>query len=341
MGTTSSPHAEGHEAKADFESLEQAANWYAALHAEGEGDERSEQREAWRAWLAARAEHRIAWAHIEAVSRRFAPLRVREVGQRDAAVTALRVSAKPIPGGRRRVLASVAALGASGLAAWLGYRHTLLGDIATAWRADYATGVGEQRAIELADGTHVWLNTASALDVDYDGERRLLTLKRGEILIDTAKDARARPFFVDTHDGRLQALGTRFAVRQTTPLTTLSVFEGVVQIRTRTGLTQRVGAGQQRAFTADAIAPAVAADRARETWSRGVILADDITLGALIAELGRYEYGHIGVDPRVANLRVVGRYPIGNPDQVLAMLARDLPISVRKPLPWWTTVEPR
>jgi transmembrane sensor len=43
----------------------------------------------------------------------------------------------------------------------------------------------------------------------------------------------------------------------------------------------------------------------------------------------------------VAAIRVVGRFPVGNPDQVLAMLARDLPVSIRRTLPWWTTIEPQ
>jgi transmembrane sensor len=331
------PNTPDSAAKADFASLEQAANWYAALHAEGDSAER---RAAWREWLAARPEHRLAWAHIEGISRRFAPLRAHEEGERDAAVAALRVAAKQT-NGRRRALAGLAALGATGLATWFGYRLTPLAGLVIAWRADYATGVGEQRAIGLADGTQVWLNTASALDVDYDDTRRLLTLKRGEILVDTGKDARGRPFYVDTQNGRLQALGTRFAVRQMPSFTALSVFEGAVQIRTRAGLSERVDAGQQRTFSADAISAAAIADRAREAWSRGVILADDITLAELIEELGRYEHGHLGVDPGVADLRVVGRYPIGNPDQVLTMLARDLPIAVHKPLPWWTTIGPR
>lgn len=341
MRSTASSSAADDCVEADFDSLEQAADWYAVLYAEGDNDER---REAWAAWLEARPEHRRAWAHIESVSRRFAPLRVQAPGEREAAVTALRVSARHAAkpsSGRRRTLASLAALGATGAAAWLGWRCSPLPGLVVAWRSDYRTGTGERRDVVLADGTRVWLNTDSALDVDYNGERRLLTLNAGEILVDTAKDARGRPFYVESRDGTMQALGTRFTVRETAAFTRLSVFDGLVEIRTRSGITARVPAGQQRQFTPDAISDAVAADRAREAWSRGIILAEDIPLSDLIAELARYRRGHIGVDPRVAGIRVVGRYPAGNPDQVLAMLARDLPVAVRRTLPWWTTIEPR
>ncbi|WP_423760148.1 FecR domain-containing protein [Burkholderia sp. NLJ2] len=324
-------------APADFESLEQAANWFALLHADGGS---SEHRGAWAAWLAERPEHRRAWAHVEAVSRRFAPLRSESQGERDAAAAAVHVSATR-SASRRHVLGSLAALAGTGLAGWLAWRCTPLPARVMAWRSDYRTGVGERRDVQLADGTRVWLNTNSAFDVHYDDTKRALTLTMGEMLIDTAKDSQGRAFFVDTPNGRMRALGTRFTVRQSGAHTLLAVFDGRVEIRNLAGHVEIVPAGQQRQFTAEAIDAPERVDPARETWSRGVILADDVTLDALISELDRYQHGHIGVDPSVAGIRVVGRFPADNPGQMLAMLERDLPIRVRRTLPWWVTIEAR
>ncbi|KVT40077.1 FecR domain-containing protein [Burkholderia ubonensis] len=332
---TPSPSAAESGVQTDYESLEQAAHWYAALYADGAA---AEHREAWERWLAERPEHRRAWAHIEAVSRRFEPLRREGDGEREALAAAVQVSARRRIG-RRQVLSCLAALGGTGIAGWLGGRFMALPDRLAAWRSDYRTGVGERRDVLLADGTRVWLNTNSALDVDYDGARRLVTLTMGEILIDTGKDGQGRPFFVDTPNGRMQALGTRFTVRQTDRCTLLAVFEGRVQIRNLSGRVEVVAAGQQRHFATDVISGAAFADPAREAWSRGVILAEDVTLDALIAELSRYQHGRIGVDPQVAGIRVVGRFPANNPDQTLAMLERDLPIHVRRTLPWWISIE--
>lgn len=327
-----SPHDQ---APADFQSLEQAAQWYAALYVDDASDA---QHAAWAAWLQARPEHRRAWQHIEAVSRRFAPLR--SDGGRDAAAVAIEASAKARHG-RRQVLRSLALLAGTGVAGYLAWRTGPVQELVVAFNADYRTGVGEVRDIALADGTRVWLNAHSALDVDFTGEHRLLTLQAGEILIDTAHDAQGRPFYVDTRFGRMQALGTRFAVRQAQDHTLLAVFEGRVAIRNLAGQEEIVAAGHQRCFSGTTIGVLEAADQARQAWSRGVLLAEDVRLDTFLDELALYQRGHLGVDPTVASLRVVGRFPATNPAQALAMLERDLPIRVRRILPWWVTVEAR
>jgi transmembrane sensor len=337
MSAVHSSSTDARDVTVDFESLEQAAHWYAALCADEDATSAG-QRAEWAKWLTERPEHRRAWEHIEAVSRRFDPLRAE--GEREAASAAMRVSAKGFTT-RRRVLGCVAALCGTGMAGWLAWRLTSLPDVVTAWQADYSTGVGERRDLTLADGTRVWLNTSSALDVDYDNERRLLTLTMGEILVETSKDATTRPFYVDTNHGRMQALGTRFTVRRTADFTLLSVFEGRVGIRTLSGETSIVAAHEQREFTADVISDPRPADIAREAWSRGVIVADNVTLATFVAELSRYTRGHIGVDPAAADIRVVGRFPANRPDQVLAMLERDLPVRIQRTLPWWTSIAPK
>ncbi|CAM3604091.1 Iron dicitrate transport regulator FecR [Bordetella sputigena] len=327
--------AEDRSVQADYESLKVAAEWYAVLQ---DAEHGPGQHAAWQRWLDARPEHRRAWAHVEAVSRRFALLR--NDGEREAAEQAVRVASRRAPS-RRQAVGRVLALGGVGLLGWLAWRLTPLPAVVAAWHSDYATGVGEQREIILADDTRVRLNTRSAIDVHFKEDRRLIALVRGEILVETGKDARQRPFFVDTRYGRLQALGTRFTVRQADDDVLLAVYDGQVRIENLAGRVALVRAGEQRRYTADGISMAAPADPARDAWSRGVILAEDLPLADLIAELGRYHPGYTGVDPRVAGLRVVGRYPAHDMDRTLAMLERELPIRVQRTLPWWVTLEPR
>lgn len=330
------PPATAPQVAASVASLEQAALWYATLRDE---DACEQDRLAWRAWLQASPENTRAWEHIDAVSRRFEPLRGPQAGAVPATVAGVEAARRGRH--RRRLLNGLASVLGLGVAGWLGWRHAPVAQIVAAVRADHRTGTGELRQIVLADGTRTWLNTATALQVDYQDTERRLVLWSGEILVDTAQDGRARPFYVQTRFGRLQALGTRFTVQLAEAQTRLDVFEGTVEIRTATGQLQRVAAGQAAAFDGEAVTPLGRADHVREAWHKARLPADDMPLGALLAELGRYRHGHISVAPEVAGLKVMGVYPTDDTERALAMLERHLPIRVHRTLPWWTTVEAR
>lgn len=180
--------------------------------------------------------------------------------------------------------------------------------------------------------------TASVLKVFFDAEQRRLRLLAGEIFIDTAQDAH-RPFLVDTAQGRLRALGTRFNVRQIDGVTRLAVYQGAVAIHTASiGATRIVEAGQQARFTRHAITAIEAADFAREAWTRGNLVADNITLGEVVQELRRYRQEPLDVADAVAELKVYGNFPIHDTDRVLAMLASALPIRIDRSDPARTRI---
>lgn len=77
----------------------------------------------------------------------------------------------------------------------------------------YVTGIGEQRILQLDDGTRVSLNAGSRLSVEYDEKARRIRLDSGEALFEVAKDLR-RPFIVAAGDDRITALATSFVVRR-------------------------------------------------------------------------------------------------------------------------------
>lgn len=326
-------HQPGSGASPSHRVLEEAAHWFAALRC-GEPDET--QRDAWREWLARSEEHGRAWLYVERIGQRFGA--VQASGAPGAALGALE-AVRHRRLGRRQVLGSLAGLGVSGLLGYLAWRQGALPEFAMAWMADYRTATGEIREVRLADGSRLWLNTASAVNADFDTRRRRIVLVSGEILLQTAADAR-RPFLVDTAHGRLRALGTRFSVRVGDAGTLLAVYGGAVEIAAAGGARQVVPAGRQARFTGEAIAALQPADRARQAWTDGVLLARNITLGELLGELARYHRGHLGVAPEVAHLRVLGSYPLRDPDRALAMLEAVLPVTVHRPLPWWVSIEP-
>lgn len=316
--------------------MEQAAEWYALLRS---GEVSNAERQQWQQWFECAAEHRQAWSYVERIGRRFSSLQ--SSPDRDAAVTAFGQAASARPRGRRQLLLGLAgALGVAGLG-WTAWRQTPLPIVASTWGADHRAGIGETRRIALADGSQVWLKALSAFDVDYSAALRRLRLVAGELLIDTAKDP-VRPLVVDTDQGRLQALGTRFTVRGEADGVVVAVHEGAVRIDTAaTHASGVVPAGRQARFTADTLDALVPVDPAREAWTRGVLVADDTPLADVVAELRRYHFGHLAVAPEVARLHVFGSYPIHETDRALDMLASVLPVRVRRPLPWWISIEPR
>lgn len=311
--------------------LEQAAEWFALLRSGGATDD---DRARWHAWLERSPECRQAWGYVEAVGRSFAPIQTTTDPRRTADNL---WAANQRVAQRRRLLAGIAALAGSGLLGTVAWRQAPSSVVALAW-ADYRSATGEVREVLLPDGTHVWLNTASAFDEDYTSARRRLYLRTGEILVDTAGDLR-RPFFVDTPQGRLRALGTRFVVRLGDKETFLAVYEGAVEVRPTAGKRTVIRAGEQTRFTTGGAGVVEMADATRDAWSRGVLIANDMPLGHLAEELRRYRRGYLGVADEVADLRVFGSFPLRDTDGALDMLVTALPVRIKRTLPWWVSIE--
>ena len=93
----------------------------------------------------------------------------------------------------------------------------------------YVAGPAEQRRIDLADGSRVYLNAETQLAVRFVADERELRLASGEALFDVAKDAR-RPFRVRTADAIVEAVGTQFNVNARADGTRVAVIEGKVRI---------------------------------------------------------------------------------------------------------------
>jgi transmembrane sensor len=316
----------------DHDTLESAADWFARLQ---EAPNDAELRAQWRRWLDQGESQRLAWSYIERISQRFAGLQQQGPAAHRTLAT--------LRGGkqtRRRLLSQFSVLAGAGLFGWLGWRANPL-DSLHAWRAQYRTAVGERRSEQLSDGTRIWLNSDSALDIHFDDARRELVLYAGEVLIETGHGD-SRPFQVRTRAGLLQPLGTRFSVREVGPRTQLSVYQGAVRTTLQdSGTSLTLQAGQCVVFDAREAGAPTRAEARREAWSRGLLLAEDMPLEEFITELGGYRRGHLGVDPAVARLRVMGSFPLADTDQALAQLEEALPVRVQRRFDWWVTVVPR
>lgn len=281
-------------------------------------------------WRASSPAHARAWARAE--------LLVNKLGgvPKSLAMPALD---RPAKVSRRRAMTSLGKLSMLLVAvpiggiAWRELEHQ-------GWTADHRTVTGERRELQLADGTRIVLNTASAIDVRFDDTQRLVLLRAGEILVTTEHRGNAahRPFRIVTSQGRMEALGTRFTVRQDEGHTRIAVFDGAVRVEpghggnnVPTSLVLR--AGQQTSFSDTQLAPVTSADASIATaWTRGMLLADNMPLSELAAELTRYRRGSVQCDASIADVRVTGSFPVGSAadtDRSLNMLVSTYPIEAQ------------
>nr|WP_320167332.1 FecR domain-containing protein [uncultured Methylophaga sp.] len=316
-------------------TLEQAAEWYALLR-DGQASDKDKQR--WQVWLNSDEDHRFAWQFVEEVSGKFEPLR-QTPDPRQAAEKIHKANQRLTE--RRRLLTGISTLAGLGLFSWISWQRQWMPVSIMAMAADYQTSTGQQQHLVLADGTELWLNSGSAINIHYTVSHREVELVTGELFIATAKEAN-RPFSVRTQYGQLKPLGTRFNVQQTDNGIGLAVYQGAVEIQTRRSLqTQQVNAGQQAYFTQHQISQTSQASSAREAWTSGILLAQDRRLVDVIAELSLHRHGYINVADDVADLKVYGSFPLNNTDQALTMLSQVLPIEVTQTLPWWVNINPK
>lgn len=306
----------------DRKVFEAAASWYVQFQSQSPTPA---ERHAWQQWLNGDPAHLAAWNQMEQLQRSLGTL------PPDLTRRALSTTQK-----RRQVLKWMLLLGGTGYLGWNVQQHTSLGN---AW-ADYRTSVGERRHIELADGTRVDLNTHTSIDVLFDGRQRLIRLREGEVLIHTGKSGGQTPFYVDTRQGRVQALGTRFTVRQLSDATRVGVLEDRVSVSPadQPGHGRLLNAGESADFDRQNVGVNHPYRGSQAAWVEGQLIVLDARLGDVIDELARYRAGVLQCDPASARLRVSGTFRLDSTDAVLANLQATLPIQVKYFTRYWVSV---
>jgi transmembrane sensor len=295
----------------------EASAWIAKLH----GPERCAELERdFRVWLDADAEHARAFEHVTEIWDAIGHVNTGGLPRLGAADTF-----EPRRRERRWLPAAVAACG-------------LLVVAAVAWLAfstrSYETQIGEQRIVTLEDGSRLYLNSDTQLEVALDAHARRIELERGEAFFEVARDER-RPFIVTAGDRRVTALGTAFAVRLQANQVAVTLLEGKVSVTpaepgqaTVLASKPQVAAGEsaassdglvlkpgERVIVSDSGSAVIDTPRTDATaaWRRGEIVLDETSLDAAVAELNRYQRQRLVIDDAaLAPLPVSGIYRIGN-----------------------------
>jgi transmembrane sensor len=263
------------------------------------------------------------------------------------------------PGGRKRWRLFVAA--GIGIAATMA-AFFITPTLVRSWLHpnEYTTSVGEQRAIELPDGSAIAINAQSSIRVAFSATARDVYLNSGQAMFTVAKDA-TRPFRVhvagsDSADSRaakatskttlIQALGTKFDVRRLADGINVAVIEGVVQIRSdareraldaalaEIGELAKVAAGQSvRIESSGLISPPEPVNLSDvSAWQQRRLVFTDNTLGEITEEFRRYNRTpQIRIeDDELRMQRFSGVFDADYPEALLMYLASDSSIILER-----------
>jgi len=313
----------------DTALLREAADWAIVFQYDTPTDA---ERQAFERWHQRSPAHAAAWARAQSVFHTFNRVPA-DIGK--GAVNKLEQSYD-----RRRSLRLLGTLLLAVPAGWLAFRQVPW----QRWTADVATSTGARKTLTLPDGSVLVLNTASAVNIAFSETERRIRLVAGEILVTTHTDPSPtyRPFLVDTSLGVVRALGTRFSVRELDADTLrVAVFESAVEVRLLAGDARTLRSGEQAEFDAAGVSEPVHVENTAALWEQGMLLAKDMRLADVIAELARHRPGVLRCDAAVADLRVSGAISLADTDAGLAALASSMPLRIERHTRYWVTVGPR
>lgn len=310
--------------------LEQAVAWHVRLSDSPlDADEQAQYRQ----WLAADPAHAQA---LERVAQRLGhavqPLKMAlaapDSGLRQTFLKPART--------RRHFLGKLCvAGGVGGVALWLvDHSHAPV----AGWLADYASPTATRRHFTLPDGSQMLLDARSQVDLAFSGQWRDVHLRTGALYIQVAQDA-DRPLRVHTEEGLVQALGTRFAVRQEDGFSTVAVEQHSVRVQPRAGAHHVLRAGQGINFRREGVDRAAREWQSVLHWKDGILEVHNRPLGEVAAALRPYYPGILRVEPRAAAIRVSGVFSLDDPQRTLLALVHTTPIRLTQYSRWISVIE--
>lgn len=184
----------------------------------------------------------------------------------------------------------------------------------------YATPVGGQEIVHLADGSQIELNTNTHLraETNFFG-KRTVWLDRGEAFFDIKHDD-DHPFVVFASGHRLTDLGTKFSVRASSARVRIALVEGAIRLESvDAARPQRATLVSGDVAIADAHSVSVQRkpdlELKREvSWRRGLLIFQRTTLKDAIEEFNRYNTKQLQVRGRdVGELQIGGTFNANDP----------------------------
>lgn len=300
-----------------------AAQW---LMRREQPDWTSDDERDFQSWLDASLAHKAAFWRLEAAW---------ESSDRLAAVAPQATASFRSYGWRSRAAMAMAASLVLLCGVAIAFRHHLAAPPVSVAVQElrFATPVGGRKDITLSDGSHVLLNTATAVRISIGRDHRQVWLDRGEAFFDVAHD-RNRPFAIYAGADRVTVLGTRFALRRDPGRLRVAVERGAVRVGVAgvsadDGPPNTVVAAGQTALVQDKSVLLTSGVDTALSWLNGTLTFDQTTIEQAANEFNRYNRRQIRLqDDVVRQLRIGGSFRAGNVDAFVRLLHEALGLRV-------------
>jgi transmembrane sensor len=197
----------------------------------------------------------------------------------------------------------------------------------------YTTGIGEQRTVQLLDGSTVELNARSTIQIRLTAEQRDVTLLDGQALFRVAKDKR-RPFVVRAGDAQVRAVGTEFDVYKKQAATVVTVVEGRVEtyddLNSPGTAAIVLSAGEQLTVLPHVVTKPTRTDTAVATaWLQKRLIFEETPLSDVAEEFNRYNRRPLTIDDgELGSLKISGVYSSTDPASLINFLRSQNSIQV-------------
>ena len=287
---------------------------------------------AWQDWMSQEPRHRQAFAELEELWEKFDSVPVPDpvspqalrADTYDGSVPVSHWVAQPrtvpLRNGRRLALAAMLLIALTSLGVGSLFAPSIVTNSGEG--RTYATAVGQNENIRLADGSSVQLGGSTRLRVMMGPRLRQIDLLAGEACFDVAQD-RTRPFSVRAGSATVTAVGTEFNVRRSDDRVVVSVIEGRVLVQPMSsvvpiswlpatvalGSAAPLSAGQRTTLNRRGLESTQTVSDASSAvaWQHGRLAFESEPLRYVVQDVNRYASKPIVLaDARMGDIRVTG-----------------------------------
>jgi transmembrane sensor len=308
--------------KLSADHYEQASHWVSLLH---DGDCSPQQHRDFQVWLSKNTLNLQAYQEVEAYWQDLGALE----GIAQAQLQAARASIRQQQSQRRWLHRQSLAIAASVLFMAIAVPFVQL----CLDNGNYQTAKGEQKQIQLSDGSLIELNTDTKLQVSYTLFSRKVTMEHGEALFTVKHDA-DKPFEVAASGGIIRDIGTQFNVYQQADKVSVTVLEGEVSVsKTQGSTSQMLTAGMQYTYNQNGQSQLANNGDYIDVgnWREGRIVFKGQRLDVVLEQLSRYHAVKLSTsNSKLAALKVSGSFPTNDLNLALNTIAASLPVKLNR-----------